>query len=61
MKHAMLLTTAGFINAVVATILAAEPPRPAGLVESEFVFEKSPFRECHASTIADTNSGLVAA
>jgi predicted neuraminidase len=36
---------------------AAEP----GLLSSEFIFEKAPFKECHASTIAETKTGLVAA
>jgi alpha-L-rhamnosidase len=30
-------------------------------VRSEFIFEQAPFRECHASTVAETKSGLVAA
>lgn len=32
-----------------------------GLVKSEFVFEKAPFAQCHASTIAETKAGVVAA
>jgi len=32
-----------------------------GVVSAEYVFEQAPFAECHASTIAQTPSGLVAA
>lgn len=34
---------------------------PSGIVLSEFIFEKAPFAQCHASTIAETKHGLVAA
>jgi predicted neuraminidase len=37
--------------------LAAEP----GLVKSEFIFTTAPFPSCHASTMAETKAGLVAA
>ena len=37
--------------------LLAQP----GLVTAEFIYEKAPFPSCHASTIAETKSGLVAA
>jgi alpha-L-rhamnosidase len=30
-------------------------------VKSEFIYEKAPFPECHASTIAETKDGLIAA
>jgi predicted neuraminidase len=47
--------------------LAADQPEPPeaarfpGLVHEEFVFEKAPFQQCHASTICQTTRGLVAA
>ncbi len=37
---------------------AAESP---GVLRREFIFETAPFPECHASTIVETSSGLVAA
>jgi predicted neuraminidase len=39
---------------------AANAPQP-GLLKSEFIFETAPFPECHASTIVESESGLVAA
>ena len=33
----------------------------SGIVLGEFIFEKAPFAQCHASTIAETKHGLVAA
>ena len=35
--------------------------KPATVLRSEFIYETAPFPSCHASTIAETKSGLVAA
>jgi len=41
-----------------ATGLTAAQP---GLLKSEFIFQSSPFPECHASTLVETTNGLLAA
>jgi len=48
------------LTTVVAAGAAAAAEQP-GVVSSEFVYEHAPFPECHASTIAQTQEGLVAA
>src|SRR5262245_510280 len=47
--------------ALAATAMHAPPPGDAAIVTSEFVFETAPFASAHASTIAETRDGLVAA
>jgi predicted neuraminidase len=41
------------------TTVPQKPPAP--VLKSEFIYESAPFPSCHASTIAETKSGLVAA
>ena len=52
-RFALLVFTAGFLSGVRAD--------EAGIVRSEFIFETAPFAQCHASTLAETKGGLVAA
>jgi len=52
-------TSAAFAALTMATTaFGASKP---GLLKSEFIFETAPFPQCHASTIAETKAGLVAA
>jgi sialate O-acetylesterase len=40
---------------------AITAPKKTKVVKSEFIYEQAPFPSCHASTIAETKSGLIAA
>jgi predicted neuraminidase len=50
----------------VSTVSGAEPPPQSavlqpGVVRVEFIFQRAQFAQCHASTLAETADGLVAA
>ncbi|WZO98843.1 sialidase family protein [Isosphaeraceae bacterium EP7] len=55
----MALLAAGLM---VAGLMGADDPAPQpGLISSKFIYDKAPFPSAHASTIAETKSGLLAA
>jgi predicted neuraminidase len=55
------LFSCGTLSALVAMATSALAATQPGLVISEFIYERAPFPECHASTIAESPGGLVAA
>jgi predicted neuraminidase len=57
-----LLRRLSFISLIMAmaSTTLAQGPAP-GVIKSEFIYETAPFPECHASTIAESKGGLVAA
>lgn len=52
-----------FFRAVALAVLCATAgfAQPTPLLRQEFIYESAPFPECHASTLAETPRGLVAA
>ncbi len=44
-----------------AAVMAGAGDSAKGLVRSEFIYQDAPYPACHASTIAETGDGLVAA
>jgi len=48
-------------SALLPRVRAAEPAVQPGFVSAEFIYEQAPFPQCHASTLAETPAGLVAA
>ncbi len=44
-----------------AATLASAAPKGQAVLKSEFIFDTAPFASCHASTIAETQNGLIAA
>lgn len=62
-----LTTSAAFFfafspsNHLSSRSLADYPNQSNAVIRTEFIFERAPFAQCHASTIAETKKGLVAA
>ena len=62
------MKTAVFLTVLLGTVCTdasafAEPASDSspGLISRQFIYERAPFPECHASTIVETPEGLVAA
>src|SRR5262245_52226769 len=55
------LTCAVALLACVSVHAPALNAADNAMLKSEFIYEKAPFPQCHASTIAESKSGLVAA
>src|SRR6185436_11046207 len=58
---ALCLAMAGCKHKAGGASTQVVPPETPSLVKSEFIFETAPFPACHASTIAESKSGLIAA
>lgn len=58
-KKLLLILVSGLLTGTV--IAQGQNPWRKGIVTDEFIYEKAPYPECHASTIAETPKGLVAA
>ena len=52
---------ASFMPSFFSRIFAAGASPGLKVIKTETLFEKAPFRQCHASTIAESKEGLVAA
>lgn len=61
MPAALLSRLLGSLTLFAMTCTGSESAETPGLIRSEFIFETAPFPSCHASTLAETPSGLVAA
>lgn len=59
MKRIALITVLFF--AISNGIAQQKNPWRSGIITDEFIYEKAPYPECHASTIAQSKNGLVAA
>ncbi len=48
-------------GALIKAVGVGDAQGPDAIIKTEFIYEQAPFPSCHASTIAETKDGLVAA
>ena len=61
MKSKIILCSLPVVFATLIFCGCASVSHQADVVKSEFIYQTAPFPSCHASTIAETKSGLIAA
>jgi alpha-L-rhamnosidase len=61
MMNKKILLTGISICLLIAGVSAQTNPWRKGIVKDEFIYDKAPYPECHAATIAQTKKGMVAA
>jgi predicted neuraminidase len=61
MNSRLILPIALIAAFAAAAVTAGEVAKPSAVLSAEFIYEKAPYPECHASTIVETSSGHLAA
>ena len=60
-NRCVVFVTAAVVLVSGAVTFAGDLSKHPGIVKMEFIFDKAPFAQCHASTIVEAKRGLVAA
>lgn len=60
-KIILVVACIGYVGLVSSQSTTIDPILRKGIVVEQFIYEEAPFPQCHASTIAETPGGLVAA
>lgn len=61
MRNADVWKVCAVVLLVCTTAFGDDQQTVPGIVRSEFIYEEAPFPECHATTLAEARSGIVAA
>jgi predicted neuraminidase len=58
---ALTIAVATVFGGYPSPVRASDTDKGSAVVTSEFIYETAPFPQCHASTLAETSTGIVAA